>query len=202
MKLSGDTALFRFVTTELPPFVPGLFIAACLGLIMSTLDAGFHSLATVLVKDIYQVFINPEADDRRQVWLSRVLILVIGLFAIGIALFMAVTTDRVAGSFIETQVFWISFQGLIAMVFLIGVTSCRVTAGDILRAFAVAFVVTIVTIYFYIESRGTDRPMSFLFVSVPGEAALLLFGYLPALWRKPLPPEKTAGLTLFTLKSK
>jgi hypothetical protein len=88
------------------------------------------------------------------------------------------------------------------MVFLIGVTSCRVTAGDILRAFAVAFVVTIVTIYFYIESRGTDRPMSFLFVSVPGEAALLLFGYLPALWRKPLPPEKTAGLTLFTLKSK
>ncbi len=202
MKLSGDTALFRFVTTELPPFVPGLFIAACLGLIMSTLDAGFHSLATVLVKDIYQVFINPQADDRRQVWLSRVLILVIGLFAIGLALFMAVTTDRVAGSFIETQVFWISFQGLIAMVFLIGVTSCRVTAGDILRAFAVAFVVTIVTIYFYIESRGTDRPMSFLFVSVPGEAALLLFGYLPALWRKPLPPEKTAGLTLFTLGSK
>jgi hypothetical protein len=41
--------------------------------------------------------------------------------------------------------------------------------------------------------------MSFLFVAIPGEIALLVTGYLPALWRKRLPPEKTAGLTLFTL---
>jgi SSS family solute:Na+ symporter len=202
VKLAGDTALFRFVSTELPPFVPGLFIAACLGLIMSTLDAGFHSLATVLVKDTYMVFINPQAGEKRQVWLSRLLILVIGLLAMGIALFMAMTSDKVANSFIETQVFWISFQGLLAMVFLIGVTSCRVTAGDILRAFGVAFVVTLVTTYFYIQSRGTDRPMSFLFVSIPGEVAVLVFGYLPAFWRRRLPAEKIDGLTLFTLKKK
>lgn len=198
--LAGDTALFRFVTTELPPFLPGLFIAACLGLIMSTLDAGFHSLATVLVKDVYLVFINPGADERRQVWLSRLLILLIGLFAMGIALFMALTNESIASSFIETQVFWISFQGLLAMIFLIGVTSCRVTAGDVLRAFGAAFVVTAVTIWFYIQSRGTERPMSFLFVSIPGEVALLVFGYLPALWRRRLPAEKTDGLTLYTLK--
>jgi Na+/proline symporter len=166
---------------------------------MSTLDAGFHSLATVLVKDVYHVFVNPAADDRRQMQLSRILILAIGLIAMGIALLMALTSDKVANSFIETQVFWISFQGLLAMVFLIGVTSCRVTAGDILRAFGVAFVVTLVTTWFYLQSRGTERPMSFLFVSIPGEIALLVAGYLPALWRKRLPPEKIAGLTLFTL---
>ncbi|HWL14935.1 MAG TPA: sodium/solute symporter [Opitutus sp.] len=202
VELRGDTALFRFVTTELPPFVPGLFIAACLGLIMSTLDAGFHSLATVLVKDVYGVFLRPHATDQQQLRLSRILILIIALLAIGIALFMAVTSESVASSFIETQVFWISFQGLLAMIFLIGVTSCRVTAGDILRAFAAATVVTLVTIYFYIDSRGTERPMSFLFVSIPGEVAMLVFGYLPALWRRRLPREKTAGLTLFTLKEK
>lgn len=198
--LSGDTALFRFVTTELPPFVPGLFIAAILGAIMSTLDAGFHSLATVLIKDVYKVYINPAADERKQVWLSRLMILLIGIFSMGIALFMALTNESVAGSFMETQVFWISFQGLIAMVFLIGVTSCRVTAGDILRAFVVGCIVTAVTVWLYIESRGTDKPMSFLFVSIPGEVSMLVFGYLPALWRKKLPPEKTDGLTLFTLK--
>ncbi len=200
--LNGDTALFRFVTTELPPFVPGLFVAALLGLIMSTLDAGFHSLATVLVKDVYTVFINPQADERRQVMLSRVLIVVIGLFAMGIALIMALTSESVASSFIETQVFWISFQGLLAMIFLIGVTSCRVTAGDILRGFALSCVVTLIVIYFYIQSRGTDRPMSFLFVSIPGEITMLVTGYLPAFWRKRLPSVKTAGLTLFTLGKK
>jgi Na+/proline symporter len=152
------------------------------------------------VKDVYVVFINPRADEDRQVSLSRGLILVIGLFSMAIALLMALTSGSVASSFIETQVFWISFQGLLAMIFLIGVTSCRVTAGDILRAFAIATAVTLVTITLYIQSRGTDRPMSFLFVSIPGEVALLVFGYLPALWRKPLPAEKTDGLTLFTLK--
>ena len=85
------------------------------------------------------------------------------------------------------------------MVFLIGVTSCRVTAGDILRAFGLAFVVTLFTTWLYLSSRGTDRPMSFLFVAIPGEVALLFAGYLPALWRRCLPPEKTAGLTVFTL---
>ena len=199
--LRGDTAMFRFVTTELPPFVPGLFVAALLGLIMSTLDAGFHSLATVLVKDVYLVFIKPAATETQQVRLSRILIVVIGAFSMGIALFMALTSESVASSFIETQVFWISFQGLLAMVFLIGVTSCRVTAGDILRGFAISCVVTLVVIYFYIQSRGTDRPMSFLFVSIPGEITMLLTGYLPALWRKRLPTAKTDGLTLFTLGS-
>jgi solute:Na+ symporter, SSS family len=200
VNLKGDAALFRFVTTELPPFLPGLFVAAILGAIMSTLDAGFHSLATVLIKDVYKVFLNPEADERRQVWLSRLLILLIGVFSMGIALFMALTNESVADSFMETTVFWISFQGLVAMVFLIGITSCRVTAGDILRGFVVACVVTGVTVWYYIQSRGTDRPMSFLFVSVPGELTMLVLGYLPALWRRKLPPEKTDGLTLFTLK--
>ena len=133
--------------------------------------------------------------------LSRVLIVVIGIFAMGIALIMALTSESVASSFIETQVFWISFQGLLAMIFLIGVTSCRVTAGDILRGFSLSCVVTLVVIYFYIQSRGTDRPMSFLFVSIPGEITMLVTGYLPALWRKKLPVIKTAGLTLFTLNS-
>jgi solute:Na+ symporter, SSS family len=200
--LAGDTALFRFVTTELPPFIPGLFVAAILGAIMSTLDAGFHSLATVLIKDVYKVFINPDAGEQRQVWFSRLLILLIGLFSMGIALFMALTNESVAGSFMETTVFWISFQGLVAMIFLIGITSCRVTAGDILRGFVVACVVTGITVYYYIQSRSTDQPMSFLFVSIPGEVTMLVMGYLPALWRKKLPTRQTDGLTLFTLNRK
>ena len=166
---------------------------------MSTLDAGIHSLSTVLVKDVYGVFINPNATEAMQMRQSRLLIAVIGIVAMGIALFMAMTSGKVANSFMETQVFWISFQGLLAMIFLIGVTSCRVTAGDILRAFGIACVVTLIMIWLYIQSRGTERPMSFLFVSIPGEIALLVFGYLPALWRSRLPKEKTDGLTLFTL---
>lgn len=198
----GDAAIFRFVADHLPPMGAGLFIAACLGAVMSTLDAGFHSLATVYVKDLHLVRINPGLSEEGQVRLSRRAVLVIGLLTMAGALFIGYTSTAIAGSFMETQVFWITFQGILALWFLLGVLSVRVTGPDILRAFAISGAITVATVIWYIHSRGAGRPVSFLFVSIPGEVAMLVFGLLPALWRKRLAPERIRNLTLFTLDSK
>lgn len=197
----GDTALFQFVATQLPVFGGGLFIAACLGAIMSTLDGGFHSLATVYVKDVHLMFVNPKASEARQVQLSRLAIFCIAMATMGGALFIGYTSPVLASSFMETQVFWIAFQGILAMWFLIGVLSTRATARDIFRAFALAGVVTLISVGWYIYSRGTDQPVSFLFVSVPGELTMLVAGLLPSLWRRRQSSDKIKGLTLFTLDS-
>lgn len=197
--MRGDVALFHFVANHLPPVASGLFLAACLGAIMSTLDAGFHSLATVVTKDVYAKHWRKNADDADQLRFSKVCLAAIGLFAIGIALSMAIAADNIADSFMETMVFWISFQGVLAILFLLGATSCRVTAGDVLRAFAVGCVVTAVMVVWYLQSRASGQPISFLFVSVPGEVAMIVAGFLPAFWRKKLPLAKIDGLTLWTL---
>jgi SSS family solute:Na+ symporter len=197
--MRGDVALFHFVANHLPPVVSGLFLAACLGAIMSTLDAGFHSLATVVTKDIYARHWRKGAGDKAQLRFSKICLAAIGLFAIGVALMMAMAADNIADSFMETMVFWISFQGILAILFLLGATSCRVTASDVLRAFAAGCIVTVVMVVWYLQSRTTGQPISFLFVSVPGEVAMIIAGFLPAFWRKKLPPEKIQGLTLWTL---
>lgn len=196
---AGDIALFRFVASELPPLGAGLFVAGCLGAVMSTLDAGFHSLATVYLKDIHLVRFNPGMTEAAQVTLSRRVVLLIGLATMAGALFIGYSSPIIANSFMETQVFWITFQGILAMWFLTGVLSTRVTSGDILRAFAASVTVTCATVAWYIHSRGTGRPLSFLFVSIPGEVTMLGLGLLPALWRRPPALEKVRGLTLFTL---
>lgn len=196
---AGDAALFQFVATRLPPFGAGLFIAACLGAIMSTLDGGLHSLATVYVKDVHLLHVNPGATEEAQMRLSRLMILVIGLLTMAGALFIGYTSSAIANSFMETQVFWITFQGILAMWFLLGVLSTRTTARDVFRAFAAAAVVTVLTVVWFLHSRSVGRPISFLFVAVPGEVTMFVVGLLPALFRKPQSREKLRNLTLFTL---
>jgi len=64
-----------------PPVLTGLILAGATAAAMSTLDSILHSNMTVLTRDIYQRYINPDADDRRLVWVGRVIIL--GLLVVG-----------------------------------------------------------------------------------------------------------------------
>jgi len=196
----GDAAIFRFVASQLPPLGAGLFIAACLGAVMSTLDAGFHSLATVYVKDIHIIQVDPHLSEAAQVGLTRRVIVLVGLATMAGALFIGYTSPAISGSFMEAQVFWIAFQGILAMWFIIGVVSTRATGTDVLRAFVLAAVVTLVSVAWYIHSRGTSRPVSFLFVAVPGEITMLVAGLLPSLWRPRQGEAKLRNLTLSTLE--
>lgn len=198
--IAGDAALFRFVATQLPVAGAGLFIAACLGAVMSTLDAGFHSLATVYVKDVHLVHFQPDLDQPAQVRLSRQVIATIAALTMAGALFIGYSAPALSSSFMEAQVFWITFQGLLAVWFILGVVSTRVTGADVRRAFVAAIGVTLCTVVWYIWSRRQGTPVSFLFVSIPGELTMLLVGLLPTLWRPRLPEAQIQNLTLFTLR--
>lgn len=183
LALQGDTALFRFVATEMPPLVPGLFLSAMLAAVMATTDSGLDSLSTVVVKDFYVVFVRPDASERTQVRLSRVLIVLFGVLGISMGLLLAEASSRVRTSLLEAAAITTVLQGILAPIFLIGVTTRRIVAGDILRAFAVALCVTVVMVVWYFRAQGTPHPVSFLFVSFPGMICMLVLGYAPVLWR-------------------
>jgi SSS family transporter len=182
--LQGDTALFRLVATEMPPLVPGLFLSAMLAAVMSTIDSGLDSLATVTVKDFYLVFMRPDASEQRQVTLSRTLVVVFGICGILMGLLMARASSHIQSTLIEAATIAMSFQAILAPVFLIGVTTTRVSAGDILRAVAVSSLVLIGMVAWYLVTQDTANPVSFLFVPVPALASMLVLGYGPVLWRR------------------
>jgi SSS family solute:Na+ symporter len=64
-----------------PPLLTGVILAGATAAAMSTLDSILHSNMTVLTRDIYQRYINPDADDRRLVWVGRLIVL--GLLVVG-----------------------------------------------------------------------------------------------------------------------
>ncbi len=84
----GDIAFFHFISSKLPMPLPGLFMAALLAAIMSTLDSGMNSMATVWLKEFHVRYINKNMDEKQQVRVSKWATGIVGVFSIllGLAL--------------------------------------------------------------------------------------------------------------------
>ena len=79
---TGDLALFRFIATKMPMPIPGIFMAAMLAAIMSTLDSGMNSMATVWLKEFHSKFIRKNMTSDEEVRVSRVATIAVGVFAV------------------------------------------------------------------------------------------------------------------------
>ncbi len=196
----GDLALFRFIATQLPTPIPGLIIAAMLAAIMSTLDSGINSLATVATKDFYTRFFRPNATESNQVAFSRVMTLVTGVLAILIGLLLNLTSDGIGATVLETATAWLSLSVALPPVFLLGMLSQRATSGDALVLLAVGWVVTASMLVWYLTSQShPDGGISFMIVGIPGPVLAIGIGWAMSIRHPPLPESRLRGLTFKSL---
>jgi sodium/proline symporter len=68
------------------PFIGGIFLCGILAAIMSTADSQLLVASSSVAEDIYKGIINPKADDRKVLTLSRVVVVVVAVVAYVIAL--------------------------------------------------------------------------------------------------------------------
>jgi SSS family solute:Na+ symporter/sodium/proline symporter len=66
----------------LPPMVGAILLGGIFAKVISTANNYLFSPATNLIHDVYGRFINPEASERRKLVMSRVIVIVLGLFAL------------------------------------------------------------------------------------------------------------------------
>jgi len=114
---SGDTNYIfpRFVLSELPIGLAGLFIAGVFAAAMSSIAAELNALSTASVIDFYRRWIRPEADDAHYLAVSKGATAFWGLFACVVATYAATL-----GSLIEVvNRFGSFFYGSILGVFLL-----------------------------------------------------------------------------------
>ena len=124
----GDDALFRFVVTNLPSPLPGLFIAGMLAAVMSTIAGGANSLATVWLKEIHQKFINRDLSPANEVLVSKFATAAICLFAIVLGLALVFSGKWLRQSVAEVgTLFWL-LGAAILPAFLFAVLSRRANA--------------------------------------------------------------------------
>ena len=105
----------RFVLTELPIGLAGLFIAGVIAAAMSSIAAELNALATASVIDFYRRWIRPEAEDAHYLKVSKGATGFWGIFACVVAIYAATL-----GSLIEVvNRFGSFFYGSILGVFLL-----------------------------------------------------------------------------------
>ncbi len=86
---SQDSVYPLLVKKVLPTWMTGFFVAVVMGAILSTFNSALNSAATIFSLDIFKVYVNPEAPEKRLVQLGKWVSAILAVLAIIIAPFVA-----------------------------------------------------------------------------------------------------------------
>ena len=167
----------RFVLSELPIGLTGLFIAGVLAAAMSSIAAELASLSTASVIDFYRRWVKPDGDDAHYLRVSKLATGFWGIFACFVAVYAATL-----GSLIEVvNRFGSFFYGSILGVFLLAMVPRTKGLGAFVGLLSGMAVVAAVTF-------GAPD-VSFLWHNVIGAVTVLVVGVLLSAFGKDAPAE-------------
>jgi SSS family transporter len=119
--LERDKVFPYYVVHALPVGISGLVITGIFAAAMSSVDSGINSLATVVVNDFVKPIRTVASDEEHDVRLAKILTLVFGGFATGVAFFASSI-----GNIIKTSQGFIGlFSGPVLALFLLGILTRR-----------------------------------------------------------------------------
>jgi len=117
----GDRVLPHFIATELPPGLAGLLIAAIFAAAMSSIDTSLNSSATIILKDLYQRYCQPEVTERQAMYVLRIATISIGFIG-------TMTAIVLIGQKSILETWWLLqgvFSGGMLGLFLLGIMTRR-----------------------------------------------------------------------------
>lgn len=193
----GDLAFPHLVNRLLPMGLRGVFVAAFLAALMSSVDSYLNSAATIVSHDLYKRFVNPSVSPERLLTVGRVTTLV--LVAWGIAFALALTRlEEGSGLYAIFQTLMAFFQGPALAVLLLGVLWRRATGAAALVGL-LAGIATSVSLYLLNQPSIVGalgiRPLfqvgePFLYFSVWAFLVTAMLTIVLSFATRPEPPEK------------
>jgi len=100
----GEDVLALLIGQVMPIVVVGVYIAAVLSAVMSTVDSLLVVASSAVIRDFYQKLINPSASEPLLVLLSKITTLVLAVLALSVALVVSVLSPT-------RTVFWFVIFG-------------------------------------------------------------------------------------------
>jgi SSS family solute:Na+ symporter len=118
----------------LPPWLGGLALAALFAAEISTADAVLFMLATSLSQDLYKSILNPSADDRTLLRVSRWTSIGAGVLGVGLAIVLPTVVDAL-------KTFYGILTATLFVPLLAGLLSSKPSAGQARAAVVVSLVI-------------------------------------------------------------
>lgn len=130
-----EMALPALLTGALPVWLGGLMLGALFSAELSAADAVLFMLTTSLGKDLYKTFINPDADDKSLLRVSRLTAVGCGAVGAGLAIWF--------GSVIAAlKIFYTLLSAALLLPLLFGLYSRRATSRAAIAATLVSVALT------------------------------------------------------------
>ena len=101
---AGENVLYLLLIEIMPTIVVGIYIAALLSAVMSTVDSLLVVASSAVTRDFYQKIVNPLIDQKTLIILSKKITLGLALFA----LFVAVSVSIISP---DRTIFWFVIFG-------------------------------------------------------------------------------------------
>ncbi|MFA7344499.1 MAG: sodium:solute symporter [Terrimicrobiaceae bacterium] len=132
-----DNEIFaHYIVNEMPVGIRGLIIAGVFATMMGSTSAALNALATSFIKDFYQPYIRPSADDRQAVSAARWATSVFGILMVLVATVAAYTVLHTNVTIIPLALGILGYTyGSLLGVFLLGVLT-RSRGNDRANVFA------------------------------------------------------------------
>jgi SSS family solute:Na+ symporter len=194
-----DQALPVLIGSVMPIGVKGVFLAAFLAALMSSVDSYLNSATTIFTNDFYLRFLRPTADERRLLAVGRVMTLLFSTWGVVFAFLLAMDRSG-AGIYAIFQTLMAFFNGPAFAVLLAGLATRSATSRGVLAGFA-AGVLTSVSLYLLNRPEITDwmrmKPLfrvadPFLYLSIWAFLMTLAVTAIVSYLTDADPPEKQA----------
>jgi SSS family transporter len=187
----ADRAMPDFVRLHFPPGLAGLFLAALMAAIMSSIDSGVHSVTTALVVDfrdrLFPQF-RPKDDASELRWI-RFLVVTIGIIAITLACFVG----PLGNVFDVGKKLTAAFGGPLLAIFVLALFSRRANWRAVLLSVSLS---TALTLYLmYVQEMHALRTNTTQWFSVwywpIGFGTALGLGYITSFLQPAIPTKYT-----------
>lgn len=133
-----DTVASVAMMKMVSPLVGGIVLAAILGAAISTAASVLLQSGTTATRDLYQKFINPKADSKKVLLISKLTTLAVGLIAIVLSLFNSSTVLMIQSNMVGV------LGSMLAMTIILGFTWRRSNAQGGMAGMVVGIVTAII----------------------------------------------------------
>jgi solute:Na+ symporter, SSS family len=195
--LTPDQVMPHFVTTQVPPIITGLLVAAVFAAAMSSLDSALNSLAAALTTDFLRRF-RPAVSEAKRLAFAKAVVVTAGIIGIAVGIY----SSRTEAPLIELILTFMGyFAGGLLGLFLLGMLTKRANGtGAFIGAVIGTLIVLMVTQNDFPLPRLYEwlgiEPIPFIWSTAVGLVFTLLIGYLVSLAGAPVAPERLEKTTL------
>ena len=166
-EIQQDAAFGNSIRHLLPPVLQGVMLACVMAAAMSSGDAVQVTVAGLFSQNIYRVFVNPKADEKQLVHVTRIV-------GVGIALLALVGAILMRHSLVKTILDYFNILSLVGISTAMGLLWRRMNAAGMISSTILASASYILTRYVYECSRDITIGVPILVGVTAGVIASLL----------------------------